>query len=218
MPSDFPSGAYEAIHLRIVPRADTNKSAYDQYAGAWNAIAYRYNAFGEYDDLFSASISEHGASPNAAERYRQERDLFGFFNNGFSTFEAFFYGAFAVGALLQTPGFPIATPQEQRRISAPQTVTSYRAAFPNHAVVDALEGVTQDPAYLELRDIRNVLSHRSAPGRTIHVAIGDEPAPDQWKLANIVLDGATTATRRDRASKVLTVAMEAFQRFSDEKF
>jgi len=71
---------------------------------------------------------------------------------------------------------------------------------------------------MEMREIRTVLSHRSAPGRTMHVAIGAEPAPHQWKLENIALDNKTTATRRDRAGKVLNVAMEAFQKFSAGQF
>jgi len=53
MPSDFPIGGYQAVHLKIAPHATNNKPVYDQFAGAWNAITYRYKAFAEYDDLFS---------------------------------------------------------------------------------------------------------------------------------------------------------------------
>jgi hypothetical protein len=218
MPIDFPTGAYQAIHLKIAPHATNNKPVYDQFAGAWNAITHRYKAFAECDDLFSESISKYGAGPPAEERYRQERDLFAFFSNGFSTFEAFFYGAFAAGSILQPKQFPIATPQDQRRITAANTITAYRAAFPSAPFVGALDAVITDHAYMEMREIRNVLSHRSAPGRTMHVAIGAEPAPDQWKLENIVLDNKTTATRRDRACQVLSPAMKAFQKFSDAQF
>jgi hypothetical protein len=218
MPADFPVEAYHAVHLKIAPRRTANEQVYNQFAGAWNALTYRYNAFAEYDDIFSTSILKYGAGPPAEERYNQERDLFGFFNSGFSTFEAFFYSAFAAGAFLQPNHFPIATPQDQRRITAASTIAAYRVAFPSDPFRAALEAALKEHAYVELRDIRNVLSHRSAPGRTMHVAIGDEPAPDQWKLENIVLDKITTATRRDRACTLLTGVMEAFGRFANGRF
>ena len=183
-----------------------------------NAISYRFTAFAEYDDLFTTSISKHGTAPPAEERYRQERNLFGFFSNGFSTFESFFYAAFAAAALIQPTRFPIGTPQQQRNITAGSTVAEYRRTFTNASVVQALEDLTKDPSYLQLKEIRNILSHRSAPGRTIHVAFGDEPAPDQWKLANIVLDKNTTSTRRGRAVQVLASAMDEFCRFTETNF
>ena len=143
MPSDFPIGGYQAIHLKIAPHATRDQPVYDQFAGAWNAITYQYKAFAEYENLFGQSISKYGAGPPAEERYHQERDLFGFFSNGFSTFEAFFYGAFAAGSILQPKHFPIATPQDQRQITAAKTITAYRAAFPRDAfIIGSLDTIT----------------------------------------------------------------------------
>ncbi len=218
MPMDFPVAAYQAIHLKIAPHANANNLIYAQFAGGWNAITYRYCGMDECDGLFAESISKFGTAPPAEERYRQERDLFGFFSNGFSVFEAFFYSLFAAGAFLKPSAFPITTPQDQRRISASHTLAAYDAAFKGDPVVAALKLLTNAPAYVELRDIRNVLSHRSAPGRTIHVAMGDEPAPDQWKLQNIVLNDKTTSTRRNDISCILVDAMESCRQFSDRNF
>jgi len=218
MPVDFPLAAYEAVHLKVAPHRAASEQIYNQFAGGWNAITYRYNAFAEYDDHFSESIGTYGAAPPAEERYRQERDLFGFFSSGFSTFEAFFYAAFAAGAFLQPGKFPIGRPEDQRNISAGTTLRAYRTAFPAAPLITALDATVQDPAYRELRDIRNVLSHRSAPGRTIHVALGGEPAPNQWKLDNINLDKNTTVTRRHRACSAFTDVMNAFRSFVDAQF
>jgi hypothetical protein len=80
--------------------------------------------------------------------------------------------------LLRPATFLIETPQQQRNVTAGNTVKAYTSAFPGDPIVAALRAVIADPTYLELKEIRNVLSHRSAPGRTIHAAIGDEPAPD----------------------------------------
>ena len=215
MPDDFPVAAYEAVHGKMTPFSGVNNEVYGQFAGAWNAISYRYRAFADCDELFTASISTHGAAPNAIERYRQERDLFGFFSNGFSTFEAFFYAVFAAGAFLQPAVFLIATSADQQRITASRTIEAYARAVPKDAIVGRLQQIINDTAYRELRDIRNVLTHRSAPGRTIHVAFGSEAAPNQWKLSNIVLDQNTTATRRAHAARLLAAALEAFREFSE---
>lgn len=217
MPDEFPFAAYESIHRRMAPWSGINNDVYGQFAGAWNAVSYRYRALADYDESFTASISTHGAGPNAIERYRQECDLFGFFSNGFSTFEAFFYAVFATGAFIQPAAFLIATPADQQRITAGRTIEAYARTFSNDAIAAALQEITNDTAYKELRDIRNVLTHRSAPGRTIHVAFGSEAAPNQWKLSNIVLDQNTTATRRAHAARLLSAALDALGKFSEAR-
>ena len=214
MPADFPSAGYEELHKRVVKLH--SKPAYGHFAGAWNGISYRFNALADYDEAFTQSISTHGPAPNPAERYRQERDLFGFFSNGFSAFESFFYGAFALGALLEPSQFALATPADQQQVTPRRTITAYERVFSGTAVIGRFQAIVADPGYIELREIRNVLTHRSAPGRTIHVSVGsEETPPGQWKLANINLDKSTTGERRLRIVGVLSEALAALQEFAE---
>ena len=217
MPTEFPVAAYERIHAKVQPLRDASPAAMNEFAGAWNAISYRYVAFVECDEAFRNSLAAHGTAPPALERYNQERDLFGFFSNGFSTFESFFYAAFAMLCLLKPNDFQIGTPQQQRNVTGTNTVSAYRRAFTPNSIIEALETLLKDPTYVELREIRNILSHRSAPGRTIHVAFGDEPAPDQWKIANIVLNERTTFTRRQGVAVTLTKAITALLQFAEQQ-
>jgi hypothetical protein len=92
MPPDFPAQSFQAVQRTIQPFAQTDNELYAHFAGAWNAISYRYLSLVNYGEIFTASLKAHGSSPPAVERYNQERMLFGFFSNGFSVFEAFFYG------------------------------------------------------------------------------------------------------------------------------
>ena len=219
MPVEFPAAAYEAVHQKMAPFSTANNDVYAQFAGAWNAVSYRYRALVEYDESFGASISKYGAAPNALERYRQERDLFGFFSNGFSTFEAFFYATSAAGALLQPNSFPIVTAAEQQRITPNSTIAAFLRAFPNDGIISSLNALTEDGAYMEWREIRNILTHRSAPGRTLHVTFGGgETPPDQWKLSNIALNQDTTASRRAHVARLLAVAFGALDRFAEAHF
>ncbi|ESY52069.1 MULTISPECIES: hypothetical protein [unclassified Mesorhizobium] len=218
MPVDFPLSEYESIHRRIAGKGGLDKAIYAEFAGAWNAVTHRFKALVTHDDLFTASISKHGTAPPAEERHNQERDLFGFFNSGFSMFEAFFYALHAAGALLDPVAFPMTTAKEQRNVTAPKTVARYRSAFQSDPIIASLDALEVHGAYLELREVRNVLAHRTAPGRVFHVSIGDTPAPDLWKVANIVLDKGTTATRRGRLCPLLTTGISAFDKFSASRF
>ncbi|NBX03534.1 MAG: hypothetical protein EBR02_05675 [Alphaproteobacteria bacterium] len=47
MPLDFPVADYEAIHSIVEPRTRKAKETYEQFAGAWNAVAYRFLALTE---------------------------------------------------------------------------------------------------------------------------------------------------------------------------
>ena len=54
-----------------------------------------------------------------------------------------------------------------------------------------------DSAYQQWREVRNVLTHRTAPGRRIYVSIGDDETPSvEWKLNNILLDENLVPSRQ----------------------
>ena len=214
MPDDFPSAHVEEIYKRLLPLSETHIELYAQCAGAWNALSYRYLALVEYADAFSASLAKHGSAPSHDERYRQERQLFGFFSNGFSAFEALFYGMFAVGSFLDSTSFPLSSPKDERRVSASRTVDAYAHSFADDPIVSVLKSVVDDRAYTEWKEVRNVLTHRTAPGRILFVGIDETETPaDQWKLFNITLDQAAMSTRREQASAILARVLAASERF-----
>jgi hypothetical protein len=214
MPADFPVQAFESVHGRLAHFSDRRPTLHVHFAGAWNALSYRYLSLIEHGDAFTASIVVHGAAPDAQRRYQQERDLFGFFSNGFSVFESFFYGMYAIGALLDPARFPLETPADQQRVTPARTVDAYSKAFPVDRILDAFRCFVNDSAYKECREIRNVLTHRSAPGRTIFVTFeGSEAPTDEWKISNIPLDKDTVPIRRRHISRLMTAALEAARIF-----
>jgi hypothetical protein len=48
MPDDFPRESFEAIHKKIASSASGSENIYAQFAGAWNALSYRYLALTQY--------------------------------------------------------------------------------------------------------------------------------------------------------------------------
>ena len=81
-------------------------------------------------------------------------------------------------------------------------------------MLTAFDAFFADPAYQEWREIRNILTHRTAPGRRMYVGIGNDDAPaTEWKLNNIPMDATLIPARRAalvRAVDALLTAVEAF--------
>jgi len=215
MPSDFPTSSFEATYWGTVR---LQGPFLDDFVGAWNAVAYRYRSLPDYGDSFGISITRHGAAPEANVRYLQEKDLFGFFSSAFSIFEAFFFGMFAVGATLSPTTFPFATPADRQRVGVGSTIAGYRRTWANDPVITAFETLSQDPRYRGIRDARNVLTHRVAPGRTIYVSLSeDETLTGEWKLLNSALDERITTSRREGVSRLLGMLTNASQSFVEAR-
>lgn len=218
MPHDFPVAGMESIHSKAFARRGTHSEIYEHFASAWNAVAYRFLAVTEYEVEFTASLAIHSA--DATVRHQQEKQLFGFFSNGFSVFEAAFYGLFSLGSLLSPSEFPIATAKDQQRISPTTTTNALKSAFPTSPINAALKTIADDPAYLEWREVRNVLTHRAAPGRRFHADLGgkDSSIPDQWKLKDISLDKDMAPTKRAHLARLLNLFANEVDVFAKAQF
>jgi hypothetical protein len=219
MPDDFPTNTFEATHQKL---ARFNKNElYSHFIGAWHAISYRYLALVEYNERFTSSIIAHGRAPAQPLRYQQERDLFGFFNNGVSIFDAFCYGMFALGALLVPRDFPLASPQDERKVNCASTLRGYNSTFQNDPILNALQALMNDQAYKELGRIRNILTHRAAPPRNLSLAIniGSGTAKPSAKILrlDLVIDNRTTAAHRDEIARLLSSVLQATQIFVETR-
>lgn len=215
--ADFPAQHYEAVHQRVV-RAWGSHPLYEHYAGAWNAVAYRFHAAVDAGDNFQASIAKAGSTPTPEERYLQDKALAEFFGGGFSAFESFFYALHAIGAFIDPSAFPLGTPRAQQQVSPKQTSEAFRRAFAGDPIHAAFVSLFADPAHQELREIRNILTHRTAPGRRMYVGIGEDDAPPtEWKLNSIPLDGAMVSHRRQSLARMLTSLIEATEVFVAER-
>ena len=185
---DFPFVPYEAVHAKVVAEWSSVPS-YHHYSGAWNALAYRFHGSIDAGAKFHKSLRDFGSHPAPHQRYQQEEALFNFFSNGFAAFEALFYGLFAIGSFIDADSFPLTTPKEQQRVSPSHTGNAFKRAFPQDLLLATLSSFFNDPAYLRWREMRNVLTHRAAPGRRIFVGIGAGDAPPvEWKLNDLALD------------------------------
>lgn len=211
--ADFPREPYEAVH-RLVVATWANHGLYEHYAGAWNAIAYRFHGAIQAGEEFDRSLAAEGPTPTPAARYLQDQALAEFFGSGYSVYESIFYSLHTVGAFVDPASFSLATPKAQQQVSPSLTAAAFKRAFPGDPLLTAFDAFFGDPAYQEWREIRNILTHRTAPGRRMFVGIGNDDAPaTEWKLNNIPMDATLVPTRRGAlaaAVGALLVAVEAF--------
>jgi hypothetical protein len=219
MPVDFPTAHYNDVFERTLSKVAASPAIHEQFAGAWNAVAYRFQAMADDEMAFTSLVVQTAPKPEI--RCQQESALFGFFCNGFSVFEAAFYGIFALGALLSPTAFPIAAARDQQRISPQSASAAVAKAFPSEPLNVVIASLLSDAQFLEWREIRNVLTHRAAPGRTFFVSIGDPAAaqlPDQWKLKGIPLDDQMALTRRAQLSQQLDQLIDGIRDFTFRHF
>lgn len=209
----FPSESYNSIHALAAKHFDRHPH-YDLFAGALNAVAYRYHGAQKAGQSLHASLQDNKGNATPDERQRQEYDLFDFFSNGFSVFESSYYAAYAVGAFLAPNVFSLATEKDQQRVGPASTVAAYSKQFGQDAFTHTLSEITERAEFLKWREIRNVLTHRTAPGRKIYVTIGsDFIPPAEWKLANISLDEQMVPSFHNSLDQILQDQFSSFEKF-----
>jgi hypothetical protein len=214
VPADFPTGPYENIHA-IVAAKRSSHANYGHYAGASNAVAYRFKAAIEYGDAFALSLKTHSTAPAPQGRYNQEKFLFGFFSSGFSVLESVFFELFVLGAFVAPAKFPLATPQDQQLVTPKRTLVAFTSAFPADPILKTLTAVFADPGYQAFRETRNILTHRAAPGRLMYVSIGSDDVPTaDWKLNNLLLDDTIASKGRGQLAHLATVLLEGGANFA----
>jgi hypothetical protein len=65
----------------------------------------------------------------------------------------------------------------------------------------------------ELRDIRNILTHRAVGARDLMATTGPSAPPDRIPRLNISLDAGTTRTHRSQVAGLLLLGLEGADKF-----
>ena len=142
--------------------------------GAWRAVAYRYRACSESNDEFKVLGS--GASELSREwgsdeehNYKLERCVYQFFVSGLSVFESLAYSLYFFGSVQRPAYFPHVN--DPKKVTIEGTSKEFGAAFPHASLTTGLVALLQDVDYKQISTMRNILAHRVAGGRSIHVDV-----------------------------------------------
>jgi len=224
VPDDFPQKPFDAVHARV-NSSPRDAVAMFEYGGAWNAVVYRFVSCARSAETFANSFRTAGPAPAQPERFIQEDALFGFFVNGLSVIESFFYGLYWIGSMIDTTSFPVRTGNDLRNIVVHTTVKEYIARFGTCPLTNAFsllryrnssDNVINTSSYDEWKDNRNILAHRAHPGRALHLNIGGGPqVEDFWRGLDIQLNDQLTTTRRQWLASTLAELMNEAAIFVD---
>jgi hypothetical protein len=184
LPTGFPDGLFEDVKHRIVPSFRNPSPEIDNVLGAHNGVRYRLRACVDYSEEFVKCLRQVRGVPAMEGRYRQEKQLFGFFVSGIAALESFNFFIHFAAAQLKPSVFPIQKSEDIRAISRKATAEALAKEFPGDALTVALNNLAKDPKLKEWLRVRNVLAHRTAPGRVVYGSMNPNsraPAPD-WKI------------------------------------
>lgn len=184
MPTEFPSKSYDAL-IATIGTLDSefrllndgqSSTEWRHFADAANGVTYRWRAVVDADQLFCKLIPLGG--PSIEERYQEEAALFAFFANGLSSVEMTCYAMYALAAQFDNLKFPQIA-KDPKRITPGFVRERFTNIFPGEALTRALISLLKSGSTYELvRDVRNALAHRGAPGRQLHVTIDfSKPGP-----------------------------------------
>lgn len=221
MPKGFPLPIYEKIHSIMCSQKQKYPQSVSEFLHAWNAVAYRFYTCAESNEGFTESFRKVGDAPPQPKRYIQEKDLFHFFVNGYSTLESFCYALYMVASAVKPNFFPI-NPSNLGSIYIGTTCdkfNSIRSGFSNERITGELNQLQNSPKFKEWKSIRHTLIHRIAPGRKIQLQSGSikKRVKTSWKINNnitIDIDEYTTSSRFSWLEDSLFNLMDATQDFA----
>jgi len=210
---DFPQIKFESIYT-ILNSKYVKVKEYEHFTGAWNALSYRYKASYDHGRNFIKLLKQHGTAPEPDKRYLQEQALFNYFNSCFSVFESMCYGFYAIGSIVSPDYFFINDPSDQRKITPESTCKAFQKAFPGEIITNTLTELIADSKYISIRDTRNILTHRTAPGRKHYLNIGnDEKLQSEWKLNDKPLDDHLIRSSNVKLNTLSDKLLNAFDEF-----
>jgi hypothetical protein len=222
MPDEFPTAGYDRVMVRVWAKG-TSTTEWGQFARGWMGLGYRFRAAADASATFTESLTEHGAGPPLDERLRQETALYTFMVGGQSAVECLGYAVYATCAMIKPKRFSVSTPCEQQKFTLETLRDKMASALKGDSFTNAWASLTDSPEWVEWKLIRNELTHRSLPPRTITASVYDQglstaaPAAPSQMLGHHEslgrLDARTTPERLEWLGQVVDGLVTKYEGF-----
>jgi hypothetical protein len=213
VPDDFPLALLEQFHDAVWTHRESNPAECGQWAGACNALHYRFLACAEADETFRSSLTSAGPAPPPPERARQEKALFAFFSSGLSALECLGFGLYHVGAIVDPHGFTA----QPKNIWLSTVVKSYGAQFQGERIAAELSAVEGSAGLREWKNARNILMHQVSPPRSHFARLEDtlgstaEPPDNALERSDWLGEELSSATTADPRAWLVTSLTEILE-------
>ena len=167
----FPLVAWEAFYNKGMKSTKANGDANWDFNRSMGCLVFRYKTCGESIDSMIGSWQAAGEEFGPPINYAMQRDLFIFFTCGMSAVESLFYSIYVV-ATQQSPTMLDWNNVNARRWKAKpgKIVETMGRVWPTgHAVITAVQDLTESAEWKSWNDFRNTMVHRSLPSRDLRV-------------------------------------------------
>ena len=206
LPKKIPSCAYSKISSIMNAQKEKYPQLSSEFLHAWLAVEYRFCSCFESNKNFTESFKKFGDGPPPFEKYIQEKELFHFFIDGYSTLDCFAYALYMVASILKPDSFPINESCLKRiyfkNIGSKNNKNKeyiFENIFPTEKITDELNLIKKSEEYKRWNTIRNALIHRISPGRIFHLQVGSakQRGKTTWIIDNkpFVIDECFTSSR-----------------------
>jgi hypothetical protein len=176
-PEMFLKSLSEAFYDHTTEASIPRRNAHFFY-GAKHAAIARLMALDRIIPQFE-SLSKKA---HTCERiFEEDQLLYDFFANALSAVESFCFGAYFLGTALSNSDFK---PEPKLLLIDPKhTLKCFKHYCANSPFTRALQTCTHSQEYRDITAVRNMLSHRINPGRSIHFTTAPLPGqPNSWNL------------------------------------
>ena len=212
VPDDFPFQHYEKIHAHMVHQKELHYELWREFAGAWNSIGYKFIICAEQDQIFTNSINQFGKSPVHKERIIQEKSLIFFFVSAQSIFESLGYAIYMTASMKNSNDFPFKR-EIITRLSPETTRDKLKKFYPSELLSSDLTEILASKEYSKIKEIRNVLIHRTMPGRNHFRGSEDDRTRIIWLDTEMVIDNQVTASSRLWLSNSCDQVLKSMEKF-----
>jgi len=231
MPPTFPYATFREFgksSAELFPEMQSNEYLADplqrrqHFDRALLAVCYRYRACSEYNDAFKAMLvnaselwREWGGDEE--QNYKIEQTLYQFFMSGLSVFDSLGFCLYFLGSMVRPKDFPLIS--KLKRITLEATCRAFTVAFSDALITDHLKGLLIDAAFLNIKEIRNILSHRLTGRRNIYETFTIDSKgistekEEVWHVSGsdekLVFDEGLIQRHLDEMSRVITTLLSA---------
>lgn len=202
-----------------------------QFDRSYQAVRYRYRLCSESNDEFRSLLANaddewrEGISDDQELRYQIERAVYTFFMSALSVFESFGFCLYFVGNAVRPADFLLFA--QPRRITLEATKNAFSTTFPQARISQVLPRIMDNPVFMMIDAVRNVLSHRvagtrSVTGKSTHYDDGtiSESREESWYMpglsAPLVFSETMLQAVLDGMTSMLTELALAARQFAEE--
>ena len=192
IPKNFPSCVYSKISSIMDAKKEKYPQSFSEFLPAWLAVEYRFCTCFESNKNFTESFKKFGDGPPPSERYIQEKELFHFFINGYSTLDCFGYALYIVASIIKPTLFPIEL-SKLKHVYFSKTCDKFnliKSDLQHEKIKDKLNLIKDSEEFKDWKTIRHALIHRISPGRTFHQQAGSirQRGKTTWEIDNKTFD------------------------------